>query len=176
MASRLPWRRSEAPAMPMPGMSPQRAALEDERRRLADQVAESTWDLGGLVYEMAVRDHFRVDVLVERAAVLQRLDARLSEVERLADDHAGIAGSCRFCGAPHGRSAEFCWSCGERILTRQAPTIEGVARDDRPREVAPVAPGPPAGSGPRRGADEPTREFRVVSPDWDEDAPGPSAG
>jgi hypothetical protein len=122
-------------------MSPQRAALEDERRRLADQVAESTWDLGGLVYEMAVRDHFRVDVLVERAAVLQRLDARLSEVERLADDHAGIAGSCRFCGAPHGRSAEFCWSCGERILVRQGPlTIEGTVRDEPTREFDATVP------------------------------------
>jgi len=142
MASRLPWRR-EAPAAPMPSITPQRAALEDERRRLADQVAESTWDLGGLVYEMAVRDHFRVDVLVERAAVLQRLDARLSEVERLADDHAGIAGSCRFCGAPHGRSAEFCWSCGERILVRQAHhTIEGTARDEPTREFQAQ---PPAG-------------------------------
>jgi hypothetical protein len=120
-------------------MTPQRAALEDERRRLADQVAESTWDLGGLVYEMAVRDHFRVDVLVERAAALQRLDARLSEVERLADDHAGIAGSCRFCGAPHGRSAEFCWSCGERILVRQElRTIEGTAREEGARDVEPT--------------------------------------
>ncbi|MEV4418373.1 hypothetical protein AB0L40_00175 [Patulibacter sp. NPDC049589] len=116
-------------------MSPQRAALEDERRRLADQVAESTWDLGGLVYEMAVRDHFRVDVLVERAAALQRLDARLSEVERLAADHAGIAGSCRFCGAPHGRSAEFCWSCGERIIVRQVhATIEAVPHE-RPADA-----------------------------------------
>ena len=127
-SSRIPCRRGPEPTAPAPAMSPQRAALEDERRRLADQVAEGTWDLGGLVYEMAVRDHFRIDVLVRRAAELQRIDARLSEVERLADDHAGIAGNCRFCGAPHGRSAEFCWSCGERILVRGGLTIEGTAR------------------------------------------------
>ncbi|CAB4922817.1 unannotated protein [freshwater metagenome] len=147
MASRLPWRRPEA-TVPAPGISPQRAALEDERRRLADQVAESTWDLGGLVYEMAVRDHFRVDVLVERAAVLQRLDARLSEIERLADDHAGIAGACRFCGAPHGRSAEFCWSCGERILARTPTTIEGRVSNapTRVHETVPAT-GPLAADG-----------------------------
>lgn len=171
MASRLPWRRVEAP-LPVPGISPQRAALEDERRRLADQVAESTWDLGGLVYEMAVRDHFRVDVLVERAAVLQRLDARLSEIERLADDHAGIAGACRFCGAPHGRSAEFCWSCGERILARAPTTIDGIARDERPRGTAPIASVPSSAPTPRAAADARTREFRVVPDDAEADAPG----
>ncbi|MDO9406979.1 hypothetical protein [Patulibacter sp.] len=170
MASRMPWRRPEAP-VPAPGISPQRAALEDERRRLSDLVAESTWDLGGLVYEMAVRDHFRVDVLVERAAVLQRLDARLSEIERLADDHAGIAGACRFCGAPHGRSAEFCWSCGERILARTPTTIDGVARDERARATT-IAPAPQPGQGARRAPDAPTREFRVVPDEWEDEAPG----
>ncbi|MGX6448845.1 hypothetical protein ACVU7I_12375 [Patulibacter sp. S7RM1-6] len=123
-------------------MSPQRAALEDERRRLAEEVAEGTWDLGGLVYEMAVRDHFRVDVLSRRAAELQRIDAQLSEVERLVADHEGIAGHCRFCGAPHGRSAEYCWSCGERLIVRGVPaTIEGSAtvRDPGPEGDHPVA-------------------------------------
>ena len=136
MAPRMPWSRPPAP-VPVAGPSPQRAALEDERRRLAEQVAEGTWDLGGLVYEMAVRDHFRVDVLSRRAAELQQVDARLSEIERLVADHAGIAGHCRFCGAPHGRSAEYCWSCGERILDRQIPqVIEGTAYapDGRARE------------------------------------------
>ncbi|WP_169738412.1 hypothetical protein [Patulibacter minatonensis] len=146
-------------------MTPQRAALEDERRRLAEQVAESTWDLGGLVYEMAVRDHFRVDVLAQRAAVLQRLDARLSEVERLAEDHAGIAGSCRFCGAPHGRSAEYCWSCGERIIVRQVlGTIEGTVREESTREHAPAAepaPAAPETAGPRTVPIDPDGEFEV---------------
>ena len=32
---------------------------------------------------MAIRDHFRLDVLVRRAAVLQERDAELAEVERL---------------------------------------------------------------------------------------------
>jgi hypothetical protein len=112
--------RSAPPTVvPGPAPAPGQAALADQRRRLAEQVAEATWDLGGLVYEMAVRDHFRVDVLSRRAADLQRLDAQLSEVERLLADGAGIGGHCRSCGSPHGRSAEFCWSCGERLLVRQ---------------------------------------------------------
>ena len=46
-------------------------------------MTELHWDLGGLAYEMAIRDHFRLDVLVRRAAVLQERDAELAEVERL---------------------------------------------------------------------------------------------
>jgi hypothetical protein len=58
------------------------AALERRREELAAQVAELHWDLGGLAYEMAVRDHFRNDVLMSRAALLQERDAELAEVER----------------------------------------------------------------------------------------------
>jgi hypothetical protein len=69
---------------------PSRPSLQGEvhselaRRRdaLAKQVAELHWDLGGLAYEMAIRDHFRLDVLVRRAAVLQERDAELAELER----------------------------------------------------------------------------------------------
>ena len=32
---------------------------------------------------MAIRDHFRLDVLIPRAAALQERDAELGEVERL---------------------------------------------------------------------------------------------
>jgi len=62
--------------------------LRRRRDALAEQVTELHWDLGGLAYEMAIRDHFRLDVLVRRAAVLQERDAELAEVERLllADD------------------------------------------------------------------------------------------
>src|ERR1035438_8832056 len=59
-----------------------RAELERRREELAAQVAELHWDLGGLAYEMAIRDHFRNDVLMRRAALLQERDAELAEVER----------------------------------------------------------------------------------------------
>src|SRR6476620_1447847 len=77
------------------------AELRARRDALAEQVAELTWDLGGLAYEMAIRDHFRLDVLVRRAATLQERDAELGEVERLLAAAAdGVAGGCRSCGGP----------------------------------------------------------------------------
>jgi hypothetical protein len=60
-----------------------RGELQRRRDTLARQVTELHWDLGGLAYEMAVRDHFRLDVLIRRAATLQERDAELAEVERL---------------------------------------------------------------------------------------------
>ena len=59
--------RSGAPAGAPPAGPDQHADLRARRDELAEQVAELTWDLGGLTYEMAIRDHFRVDVLVWRA-------------------------------------------------------------------------------------------------------------
>jgi hypothetical protein len=93
------------------------AELRARRDELAEQVAELTWDLGGLTYEMAIRDHFRVDVLVRRAAELQAADAELGEVERLlAAADEGVGGACRSCGAPHSRGAAFCWKCGQPLI------------------------------------------------------------
>ena len=87
--------------------------LRRRRRELAERVAELTWDLGGLAYEMAIRDHYRLDVLARKAAELQQADAELDEVQRLlAGAEAGIHGQCRSCGAVHSRGAAFCWHCG----------------------------------------------------------------
>ena len=44
---------------------------------------------------MAIRDHFRLDVLTRQAAKLQQVDAELGEVERMLKlDQAGAAGAC----------------------------------------------------------------------------------
>ena len=100
------------------------AELRRLRVELAERVASLTWDLGGLTYEMAIRDHYRLDVLARRAAELQRADAELSEVERLlAGAHAGVHGSCRACGAVHSRGASYCWSCGSPLLLEGRPTL-----------------------------------------------------
>ena len=56
--------------------------LHRRREELAARVAELHWNLGGLTYEMAIRDHFRLDVLVRRAAILQERESELAEVER----------------------------------------------------------------------------------------------
>jgi hypothetical protein len=97
----------------------QRSELRRRRDALAEQVTELHWDLGGLAYEMAIRDHFRLDVLVRRAALLQERDAELAELERLLRlEESASAGSCPGCGAPHSRGAAFCWQCGTTLMER----------------------------------------------------------
>ena len=69
--------------------------LERRRDRLAQQLVDLQWDLGGIAYEMAIRDHFRLDVLNSQAAKLQQVDAELAEVERMLKlGQAGAAGAC----------------------------------------------------------------------------------
>jgi hypothetical protein len=99
--------------------TPERSELRRRRDALAEQVTELHWDLGGLAYEMAIRDHFRLDVLVRRAALLQERDAELAELERLLRlEESASAGSCPGCGAPHSRGAAFCWQCGTTLMER----------------------------------------------------------
>ncbi|MHB8240553.1 MAG: hypothetical protein ACYDHN_01055 [Solirubrobacteraceae bacterium] len=119
-------RRAPAPAtapdasVASPGRD-ERSDLARRRDRLAAEVTELHWDLGGLAYEMAIRDHFRLDVLVRRAAVLQERDGELAEVERLLRMEAeGTAGSCPQCSAPHSRGAVFCWQCGTALMERMS--------------------------------------------------------
>ena len=84
------------------------AELRRRRYELAERVAELTWDLGGLTYEMAIRDHYRLDVLARRAAELQQADAQLAEVQRLLSGaEGGVHGQCRSCGAVHSRGARY---------------------------------------------------------------------
>jgi len=93
--------------------------LERRRDQLVAKVAELQWDLGGLVYEMAVRNQVNVELLVKRAVALQDADAELSEVERIVRmEQTGTAGSCASCGAPHSMGATFCWQCGQPLLAQ----------------------------------------------------------
>jgi hypothetical protein len=107
-----------APGAPAPARD-ERSDLRRRRDALAEQVTELHWDLGGLAYEMAIRDHFRLDVLVRRAAVLQERDAELAELERLLrmEENATV-GNCPQCGAPHSRGAVYCWQCGATLMQR----------------------------------------------------------
>jgi ribosomal protein L40E len=105
--------------------APAEAAVIDLARRrdqLQAKVNELQWDLGGLVYEMAVRDRIRIDVLVKLAAQLQDADAELAEVDRIIQlERTSTAGLCINCSAPHSSGASFCWQCGQTIL-RQVDT------------------------------------------------------
>jgi hypothetical protein len=100
--------------------------LQRRRDRLAEQLAELQWDLGGIAYEMAIRDHFRLDVLSRQAAKLQQVDAELAEVERMLRlEEAGAAGVCGSCGALYARGSVYCWQCGNGLMP-QSPANTGV--------------------------------------------------
>jgi hypothetical protein len=103
-----------------------------QRQRLAAEFDAIQFDLGGLVYEMAIRDHFRLDVLSQRAAKLQAVDAELARAEGRPVPSA-LAGSCPSCSAPLVAGAAFCPGCG-RALTTSAPVVG----------AAPLAPAAPA--------------------------------
>jgi hypothetical protein len=137
-------------APPVPAPAPAGGAHSELRRRrdaLAEQVTELHWDLGGLAYEMAIRDHFRLDVLVRRAAVLQERDAQLAEVERLLRmEEEGSAGSCPSCSAPHSRGAVYCWQCGVTLMQR-LPSDAAARQEDATVVMDALL-------APRRGDDE----------------------
>jgi hypothetical protein len=119
LREKLPGRRAVPPAAPPAAeqASARRAELAARKDRLTRELAELQWDLGGLTYEMAIRDHFRLDVLVRRAARLQEVDAELGEIERLLKmEDAGASGTCPSCGALHSRGAVYCWQCGASLM------------------------------------------------------------
>jgi hypothetical protein len=137
---RAPENNGGEPSQPRPPAPPltSKTTFTDDRtfdlRRRRDQlnakVAELQWDLGGMVYEMAIRDQVHVDVIVKRAAALQVADAELQEVERILRlEETGMAGACGNCGSPHSTGASFCWQCGQPLLA-QVPSAS-VASDAR---------------------------------------------
>lgn len=115
-----------APATPVaapmtaPPADPAQDELRTRRHALAQELADRQWDLGGMTYEMAIRDHFRLDVLVMHAARIQEIDAELAEIERLLRlGDAAAADDCGACGAPHSRGAVYCWQCGTQLIPVQ---------------------------------------------------------
>jgi hypothetical protein len=124
----LPKRRKGDAAPPKP-KPPEDAAKEAERKeeesaeliaqrdRLLEKFTVMQSDLGGAFYEMAIRDHVRLDVLTRKAAELQRVDAELLSVERLLElERADAAGLCPGCGAPYGPAVRFCAQCGTPLV------------------------------------------------------------
>jgi hypothetical protein len=104
---------------PLAGASGPELSVDLTRRRdeLTRRFAELQYDLGGIFYEMAIRDHIRIEVLVRHAATLQDVDAELHEVERIAHlEETGNAGACASCGVPHSSGAVYCWQCGQPLL------------------------------------------------------------
>jgi hypothetical protein len=97
------------------------AELIAQRDRLLEKFTVMQADLGGAFYEMAIRDHVRLDVLTRKAAELQRVDAELLAVERLLElERADAAGLCPGCGAPYGHAVRFCAQCGTPLVPTEA--------------------------------------------------------
>jgi hypothetical protein len=91
-------------------------ALLARRDRVAERLTTLQLELGGLYYEMAIRDHVVTEVLNDRAAALQQVDAELAHIDSLIESGAGAAaGTCPVCQAPHARGAAFCWQCGSSL-------------------------------------------------------------
>jgi ribosomal protein L40E len=90
-----------------------------QRDRLAERFTMMQADLGGVFYEMVIRDHVRMDVLTRKAAELQRIDADLAQVERALRPEAAppipAISACRACGALHPADARFCANCGQTL-------------------------------------------------------------
>ena len=119
----LPRRPTEEPKA-KPAEKPEEkesAELVAQRDRLLEKFTIMQADLGGAFYEMAIRDHVRMDVLTRKAAELQRVDAELLAVERLLElERADAAGICPSCGAPFGPAVRFCGQCGHVLVPAEA--------------------------------------------------------
>ncbi|HTU86984.1 MAG TPA: hypothetical protein VMF57_15515 [Solirubrobacteraceae bacterium] len=87
-----------------------------QRDRLIERFALMQSELGGLFYEMAIRDHVRMEVLIPKAAELQRVDAELAQLERMIDSGpSSVGGHCSACGAMYARGSAFCAQCAHPL-------------------------------------------------------------
>lgn len=76
--------------------------LVAQRDRLVERFTMMQADLGGVLYEMVIRDHVRMDVLTRKAAELQRVDTDLAQVERALRGEPGALGGIHVNGANGG--------------------------------------------------------------------------
>ena len=87
-----------------------------KRDRLIERFAAMQLDLGGAYYEMAIRDHLNHDVLIRKAAEMQRVDAELRVLEGVLDGGGSSARRCPACDAVSAAGAAFCSHCGSSML------------------------------------------------------------
>jgi hypothetical protein len=121
---KLPKRLTEKPvangngaAKPVPEPPQENKELVAQRDRLLEKFTVMQADLGGAFYEMAIRDHVRLDVLTRKAGELQRVDAELLALERQLElERTDAAGHCPTCNAPFGRADRFCPQCGSSLV------------------------------------------------------------
>jgi hypothetical protein len=153
---------AKKPASPEPA-KPEPKELIAQRDRMLEKFTVMQADLGGAFYEMAIRDHVRLDVLTRKAAELQRVDAELTALERqLEVETSDAAGHCPTCGSPFGHGVRFCAQCGSSL----SASVEAApaAAATQPPVTPPVpAPSPPvAAPTPPPPSDEaPTTEVKA---------------
>jgi hypothetical protein len=97
-------------------MTEQDTDLRQRRDRLTERFALMQTELGGLFYEMAIRDRVQLDLLIARAADLQRVDHELAQVELLLREGKRAGGSCPSCGAIYAEGAAFCSQCATPLM------------------------------------------------------------
>ena len=101
--------------------APDYVALAQQRDRLLEKFTIMQADLGGAFYEMAIRDHVRLDALTRKAAELQRVDSELSQLERrLGLQRTGAVGTCSNCNSPYGPGEVYCSQCGRPLSSAVA--------------------------------------------------------
>jgi hypothetical protein len=109
--------KKPAPAKDPAVLKDESAELIAQRDRLLEKFTVMQADLGGAFYEMAIRDHVRLDILTRKAAELQRVDAELLAVERLLElERADAAGLCPACGSPYGHADRYCPQCANPLV------------------------------------------------------------
>ncbi|MEO8290678.1 MAG: zinc ribbon domain-containing protein [Gaiellaceae bacterium] len=91
--------------------------MRRERRFLQRRRETEIRDVGGLTVEMVRRDHFRPELLIERATDVLALEERMYELEGLLVAAAAVPRGTRAvqlceCGAPLLPGAHFCSHCG----------------------------------------------------------------
>ena len=90
--------------------------LRAQRDRLLEKFTIMQADLGGAFYEMAIRDHVRLDALTRKAAELQRVDVELEKLEEeLQLRRSDSSGSCPNCDADYEPGARYCSTCGHEL-------------------------------------------------------------
>jgi len=115
---RIPKPKPKPKSEAKPEPAPENKELPAQRDRLLEKFTVMQADLGGAFYEMAIRDHVRLDVLTRKAAELQRVDAELLAAERLLElARADAAGLCPSCQSPYGPADRFCPQCGHALVT-----------------------------------------------------------
>jgi hypothetical protein len=105
------------PSAEAPATEVENVELRAQRDRMLEKFTVMQADLGGAFYEMAIRDHVRMDVLTRKAAELQRVDAELLALERMLElERSDAAGNCPSCGTPYGHAVRFCAQCGHSLV------------------------------------------------------------